>query len=140
MWNDMRSWGSKQTWLFGAVLVILTMAVVLVLLPEGGVDTTPTSDDQNIEVVPATGIEGFKVKEFCQDPETTVLSFPAPDALGTTYQLTRMRDGRSETVTALINPNKEIKFATHYYSTDVGQDSEPADMTGAFDCIEKKAQ
>ena len=72
------------------------ITVAVVALPEAGVDTTPTASDAPI--VPATGVEGFKVAEFCNDPLTKVRVTPSPDA-GFTYQLTRLKDGVSETVT-----------------------------------------
>ena len=53
--------------------------------------------------------------------------FPAPDA-GSTVQLTRMKDGVAETVTALIAPDGSVNkdYSKHYYDTTVGQQSEPA--------------
>ena len=91
------------------------------------------------QVVPAQGIQGFRAKFFCEDDATQVKSFISPDA-GTTYQMTRLKDGKTETVTAVYSGSGALVFGTHYYDTTAGQQSEPADMTGALDCMLRKAK
>lgn len=101
-------------------------------------ETKPTP----IVVPAASGIEGFNVEQFCNDPLTKAQAFEVPDA-GVTYQLTRVRDGKSETVRVVVNPSGVVlnEYATHYYDSAVGQQSEPAFVSkDALGCIEKKAQ
>ena len=95
----------------------------------------------NVVTVPATGVEGFPVDLFCADPLTTVQDFEAPDASGITYQLLRVRDGKTETVVIVMGANGDTRVATHYYDSLVGQQSEPAFVNEkARECIEDKAE
>jgi hypothetical protein len=48
----MRFWGVKETWLFAGALVVGALLLFLILLPEAGVDTTPT--DSDVEIIVAS--------------------------------------------------------------------------------------
>ncbi len=95
----------------------------------------------NIVIAPASGVESFDAAPFCNDPVTVVKKFPAPDASGATYQLTRVRDAKAETVTVVLGADKSVVLATHYFDTAIGQDSEPAIVNAdSRTCIEKKGK
>ena len=89
-----------------------------------------------IIIAPSSGIEGFQVAPFCNDPLTKVVALPAPD-VGVTWQLTRLQDGKFETV---VVPGSFLS-GTHYYDSTIGQQSEPASVDDAAKaCIEKKGK
>ena len=126
-------------WLLAVAMVCVTVILVVILLPEAGVDTNPTRTDQTLNVVAASGIEGWDVEPFCNDPATVVLELLAPDADGKLYQLARTRDGALETVQVNVGPAGPT--GTHYFDTTAGQQSEPALVTArALECIEDKAR
>lgn len=126
-------------WAVSLLVATLALLVALVGLPEAGVDTTPTRDDVTIKVVPASGIEGFKVALLCSDPQTRVTALPAPDTTGPTYQLLRIVNGITETVVWVSGGGN--RTASHYYDSTVGQQSEPAVIDDdAKRCIEKRAR
>lgn len=123
-----------------AAIIIAASFYALAGKPAGQVPIVG-GDTNQIVVAPASGVAGFDVAAFCADPLTTVKAFLAPDASGTTYQLTRTRDGKAESVTAVLAPDGSVKVATHYYETNLGQQSEVADLTAAAQsCIQKKAK
>ena len=98
-----------------------------------------TGTEKKIMIAPASGVEGFDAGLFCNDPLTTVRAIPAPDASGTTYELARVRDQKTETVVVVLAPDQSILLAKHYYDAAVGQQSEPAIVEeDARKCIEKK--
>lgn len=118
---------------------VLMSAYMLADKPVIGDPTGITGHGEQFIIAPASGIEGFDVYPFCNDPATTVKAFPAPDAAGNTYQLTRLRDEKPETVTVALTGDS-ITFAKHYWSETSGQVSEDAFVTqAARDCILKKA-
>ena len=128
---------SSYGWAVSLLVATLALLVALVGLPEAGIDVTPTRDDVTIKVVPASGIEGFKVAVFCSDPQTKVTALPAPDATGLTYQLLRIVNGVTETVVWVTG----TRTATHYYDSTVGQQSEPAIISDAAkECVERRSQ
>src|SRR3990167_859092 len=98
-----------------------------------------TGTEKTIMIAPASGIEGFDTTLFCNDKLTKVKAIPAPDASGITYELTRVRDQKTETVVVVLAPDQSILLAKHYYDAAVGQQSEPAIVgEDARKCIEKK--
>lgn len=158
--QHMRTWGPVGVSLFSLAVAGVALFIGLIALPEASVDTTPTRDDKTVVVTAATGIQGFKVKEFCEDDLTKVLRTQAPDA-GYTIQLTRMRDQRFETVTVIeVTPDSHtaggrpagalgiLVSGTHSFDTNVDLNgdgildpmTEPADLSGAEDCIRRKAK
>lgn len=131
----------------GALTILAIRADVPLVREAAGTDIT--------NIVAPTGVQGFKVAEFCNDDLTKVLLLPAPDAVGNgTYQLTRDKGGVFETVVVPSN----FASATHYYDAVVAlptqvpgtvatpqarkeQQSEPGAMTDeAKACIEQKAK
>ena len=136
-----RAWGPWGASLFALAVALAALFMALIALPGAGVDTTPVSDDVTLEIAPATGIDSLDALDFCNDPRTAVRAFPAPDASGTTYQLTRVRDQRSEAVVVVLGPDKGIVMAASYYDTELGQQSRPAIVSDkARECIERKAE
>ena len=138
----MRDWGWRGVSLFAVLITLATLVTFLVILPVGGVDTTPASDDVNIKTVPASGVGGFQVAEFCADTATKVRGpIAAPDASGNTYELLRVRSSITETVIIVMGPDGNTRVATHYFDTVGGQASEPATVSeAARDCINRKAR
>jgi hypothetical protein len=134
---QMIRWGPVGVSLFAVFISGLMLLLFLIALPASGVDTQPLKDDINLEIVPATGIEGFNVEAFCNDPETAVKFAISPDASEiVTFELTRTRDGVFESVSYVRN----APSATHYFDTVGGQRSEPGEITEkAIECIERKA-
>ena len=123
-------------WLVGVVGMLLMGAILYLGAPQQVGLPAPSED---VKVVPASGIDGFPVEQFCVDPLTKVRELPAPDASGTAYQLVRVRDQRTETVVVVMDTEGGMRLGTHYYDTAVGQDSEPAVLNGdARACIDKK--
>lgn len=141
-WANAKEWGWRGVWLFTIVwLVALTFFVVVLLNGVANVDVTPLRDDKEIKIAPASGVEGFAVEGFCADPMTKVAPFLAPDASGITYQLSRVRAGKTESVTIVKNADGETRIAKHYYSTTVGQQSEDAVVNAeAWKCIERRSK
>lgn len=135
---------SHRGWILAAggflAIGMIWYASVIVLTQATG-QPVPGFQQDTIKVAPASGVNSFAADNFCADPLTTVREFEAPDASGTTYQLTRVKDGKTETVTAVFDTNKAILMAKHYYDTNSGQDSEGAIVNqAARDCITKKAK
>ena len=94
---------------------------------------------EEVKIVPAVGIQGYKVAEFCADPLTKVSFFLAPDSSGSTYQLLRVKNGMTESVVVVRNARGETIVATHYQDTPTGQRSEPGVITDeGWKCIESK--
>lgn len=111
-------------------------------------------------VVPAVGVSGYTAEAtlaFCNDKTTTIRPFPKPDATGQTWQLTRDKDNRTETIVILVNfdfdsrgqiINKDIQPGTHYYwgnvvqpdgTIKIDQVSEPAQTNNqVLSCLEEK--
>ena len=136
-----RAWGPWGVSLCSLAVALGALFMALIVLPGAGVDTTPVSDDVTLEIAPATGIDSLDALDFCNDPRTAVRAFPAPDTAGTTYQLTRVRDQRSEAVVVVLGPDKGIVMASSYYDSELGQQSRPAIVSDkARECIEKKAE
>lgn len=121
-----------------AVLVFALVYLYGLITADPGVVVTR---EKSGLLVPASGIEGYDVLSFCNDPLTHVRPFPVPDSAGVTYQLTRVRDLKTETVTVVFAPDHTLLLAKHYYDTAIGQQSEPAIVTEqARRCIEEKAR
>ena len=139
MGKALSNWG----WL--AALAVTALALAIVYTRPVGV--IPATTERKIVVAPASGIEGFDVGPFCADPLTSVRAFPSPDASGVTYQLTRMRDQKAETVTLVLGADESVVMATHYYDAVVNvrggteQQGEPAFVNAdARKCVEGKAK
>jgi hypothetical protein len=131
-------WGVSA---IAVAVALAALAVALVGLPEAGVNPTPTLPREEINIVPATGVEGFNVEGFCEDPATAVTGFLAPDTTGAGYQLLRERDGVPESVTVILNSAGEAVVATHYYQTSAGQRDEAAFLTpAALECIQERSR
>lgn len=129
---------------YAIATVLVSIAATLGFVYANGLDRVGAGSPGNSTtiVVPASGIEGFPVEAFCQHTLTKVQALPAPDA-GITYQLTRVLDNVSETVTVVTDPAGKVntQFSRHYYDTTVGQDSQPAVVTdAALKCIKDKAR
>ena len=130
--------GKDYGWALAVLALAISITAFYARVPEQvGAPSTGT----NILIAPASGLDGFDVGPFCDDPLTKVKGpLPAPDASGNSYQLIRVRDGKSETVTLVLAPDKSITLATHYFDSDVGQVPEPAFLKdSARACVEKKA-
>ena len=124
-------------------LVVAAAALTLVVGASRATNTPiPGAESTEVKVVAATGAEGFPVEAFCNDPLTKVAELPAPDASGITYQLLRIRDGKSETVVWTTGPTSNSPIAKHFYYDEAGkQQNEAAIVTaGAKNCIEEKAR
>src|SRR3990167_2684973 len=128
-------------------LTLLVAATALAVSIAGVVSTRAnlpvtrdlTGTETKIMIAPASGIEGFDTTLFCNDKLTKVKAIPAPDASGITYELTRVRNQKTETVLVVLAPDQSILLAKHYYDAAVGQQSEPAIVEeDARKCIEKK--
>lgn len=127
---------SNYGWLLA--LAVAAFAVFLVYVKAPAQVGIPLPGD--VYTVPASGLEGFNVDAFCDDPETRVAVFLAPDASGTTYQLSRVRDNVPEAVVVVKSIDGETRMAKHYYTAEAGQQSEDAVVTeGAWTCILKKS-
>ena len=130
----MHEWAWRGVTLFALTCVAAALFILPLLT-----DVTPLVDDRTVKLVPATGIQGFKVEEFCNDPLTKVTFYPVPDSSGSTYQLLRVKQGMTESVTVVQNAQNEIVVATHYHDGPTGQVAQPAYVSDkAFDCIEAK--
>lgn len=123
-------------------MVIVFLSIFIWTYVHGLGNTLPTEiggEPDIVVEVPSTGVEGFPVAEFCHDDLTEVLLFPAPDAAGSSYQLTRVKEGVTETVVVVLNAAGDISQATHYHDTPQGQVSQPALIDDdARECIEEK--
>ncbi len=120
--------------------VIAVLLVVYVILGEpSGVDVPVGEKADNI--VASTGIDGFPVADFCNDPLTKVDPFVAPDASGVTYQLLRVRNGVTETVIVVLDKDGSVVVGKHYFDAADGQHVEPAFLTdSARNCLKKKTE
>lgn len=115
-----------------AWLVALTVYVQALDKPAGNV---PIIGGDTYKVVASTGSESFDVEAFCNDRLTTVEPSAAPDVSGEIYVLQRVRDGVAESVLAI----EGVRFATHYYSSPSGQQSQTGVVSDkAWSCIRSK--
>lgn len=132
---NLRGIGHIALQLSGVIAVLL---VIYVMLGEpGGVDV-PVGEGK--DVIPATGEQGFNVEVFCEDELTIVRPFPAPDASGVTYQLTRLKSGVFETVIVVMDVANTVRTADHYADGPTGQAKQPAFITdNARECINDKS-
>lgn len=136
--REMYRWGPKGVNTYAGLIALVVSIVVLVVVFTRPVDVIPTTTQQNI--LPATGEQGFNAKTFCEDSLTSVSKVIAPDASGVTYQMQRVKDGVSETVTIVLAQTHDVLFATHYWDTPNGQQSEPAFVDeGVEKCLERKS-
>lgn len=125
------------------IIALLALALAVFAVVRVGFDEPiPLAGEKvTIKVVPASGVQGFMAGPFCADPLTQVRALPAPDASGTTYQLLRVRDLKTETVTVVIGADKSLIVATHYYDSAIGQQSEPAILDeDARSCVLRRAK
>ena len=127
---------SSYGWLVALAVAVLALAIVYARPIPALIPATT-----EIHRVPASGIDGWPVAVFCNDPQTKVTYLPAPDASGATYQLVRVVNGVTESVIWTTGPDGESRTATHYYDSTVGQQSEPAVMNDdARRCVESRAR
>ena len=125
---------------YGWLLALVAVAVALLTVYSKAPAEIGLPLPVNERIVPASGVEGFPVAIFCEDPLTRVYFSLSPHA-GTTNELERIKDGVTETVTILFAEDGRVMPGTHYYDTTVGQRSEPAIANkAAVDCIEKKRE
>src|SRR3990167_5679167 len=123
-------------WLLALATTLLAVALLYAKAPAVVNLPLPVTE----KIVPASGVEGFPVAVFCEDPLTRVYVSLSPHA-GTTHELERIKDGVTETVTILFAEDGRVMPGTHYYDTTAGQRSEPAIANkAAVDCIEKKRE
>src|SRR5688572_18493376 len=92
IWDALGDYG----WLVGVVCLLAAGAFFYLGGPDAAGLPEPSQDE--IVIAPKSGVEGFEVEPFCNDPLTKVEPLPAPDSSGITYQLTRTRDRVTETV------------------------------------------
>jgi hypothetical protein len=91
-------------------------------------------NNNQITLVPSTGVQGFPVAVFCEDPATVVSVGHAPDASGLTYTLVRDQNGVFESVIVIVSG--EITTGTHYSDSPDGQVAQPANVDDeAMVCI-----
>lgn len=101
----------------------LVASVALVLGALGGNVAAP---QETVNIVPASGVEGFiAAEEFCRDPATKVTYMLVPDA-GLSYEAMRTKDGVTESVVTLVGFDGQPSPGVHWYNTTVGQQKEPA--------------
>jgi len=130
-----RDWGWLLAIAVSVVVSVIAVALVYSRLDVPGVGKLPATTE---EIVPTSGLEGFPVEEFCEDPATEVKYSIIPH-VGFSHELLRLKDGVTELVTISITEEGEVLPGTHYYDTNVGQQSEPAIAgDGAVRCIEDK--
>ena len=131
--RQMYQWGPRGVTLFA----LLAACLALFLVYTRPINEIPATTSKN--VIPATGEQGFNAKTFCEDSLTSVSKVISPDASGVTYQMQRVKDGVSETVTIVIAQTHDVLFATHYWDTPAGQQSEPAFVDEDVKrCLERK--
>ena len=136
----MKRWGPRGVTNFALALSLLISIIALTVVYTRPVPSIIPATTET-KIVAATGEVGFPVSTFCEDSRTTVKVFPAPDASGLTYSLTRIAGGVVETVVVVAGSTGDNPTAKWYYDTPVGQEGEPAIVDGkAFDCIERKAR
>lgn len=121
----------------GAVLVAGASALSFLLGGAAGDVADPIDDAPTVKVIASSGIEGYRVDLFCNDPLTKLKpQMPAPEA-PRVFELTRTRDNVTETVVYVEGAGS----AVHYYDTAIGQQSEPAVVNeAALDCIVDKSK
>jgi hypothetical protein len=137
-WDALSDWG----WIIPTIGWAATVVVLMIGLPEAGVDTNPTKSDRDINIVASSGVQGFPVEEFVCDDEDTLVSVPVhiPDTVSTSYQAIRVRDGKTETVVVVINNEDSVAAATHYRDGPDGQISQPAFLSDkAVKCLKDKS-
>lgn len=141
--NLHRMWMEARAEILTAAIVgvivsqVVMGAYVLSGQPAGNL---PGTGDTIQNVVPATGDQGFNAETFCSDPETSVSKAISPDATGVTYEMKRVRDGVSETVTVVLAQTGDVLYAKHFYDQDGVQQSQPAFVDDDVKrCIEKKS-
>ena len=125
--------------IFHVVVVVAIIGLAAAVLQRSNVAVPVLSPETHpINIVPASGVEGFNVAAFCADPATKVLALPAPDAVNSvTYQLTRDKGGVFE---AVVVPGN-LMTGTHFYDSAIGQQSEPGALTDeARACVKAKAK
>lgn len=134
--------GSKGGWALALIVGLAGIALAALAIytrPDVPIVGTPPATTE-LKVVAATGEEGFKVYEFCDDPSTSVRETPSPDASGVTYELKRVKDGVTETVTVVFGQAGDVLYAKHFSDQAGGQESQPAFVTEkARGCIEDKS-
>ena len=119
------------------VFALLAACLALFLVYTRPINEIPATTSQ--KVVPATGEEGFDAKTFCADPLTVVSKTLAPDASGATYELKRVKDGVSETVTVVLAQTGDVLYAKHFSDQGGVQQSQPAFVDDDVKrCLEKK--
>jgi hypothetical protein len=92
-----------------------------------------------VQVVPATGAEGYPIEAFACDPATTVrISIPPPDStFAVTYDLDRRVGGVHEATTVSVYANGAA-VGRHYDSNNVPSDGNVTER--ALKCIREKAK
>lgn len=141
--NLHRMWMEARAEILTAAIVgvivsqVVMGAYVLSGQPAGNL---PGTGDTIQNVVPATGDQGFNAETFCSDPETNVSKAISPDATGVTYEMKRVRDGVSETVTVVLAQTGDVLYAKHFYDQGGVQQSQPAFVDGSvIRCLERKS-
>ena len=132
--RQMYLWGPKGVSVFALLVACFALFLVYTRpIPELIPATTSTN------VVPATGEEGFNVAVFCDDKLTSVRATIAPDASGVTYELRRVKNNVTETVTIVLAQTGDILYAKHFSDGPAGQESGAAFVTDqAKQCITRK--
>lgn len=126
--------------LAGAIVGIVVVQIILGIYLLGGQPAGNLPGTEINRIVPATGEQGFNAKAFCEDRLTTVTKTLAPDASGATYELKRVKDGVSETVTVVLAQTSEVLYAKHFSDVGGQQQSQPAFVDEDVKaCLEKKS-
>lgn len=115
--------------------------LLIIGLHEAGAPPPGTGDVEH--VVPATGVQGFNVEGFCKDDATTAKQLIVPDGTGTYWELSRLKDGVTETVQVHFLSTGEVDqtYSRHFINSAVGQTPEPAYLTdAAISCVKGKAK
>ena len=136
----MRKWGPLGVSLCALGVALGALFIALIVLPEAGLDTTPTASDA--PQVPATGVEGYVATEtFCKDERTKVTVSLTPD-VGIYYSLKRTTDSIPELIVITVPFDATLPpVATHWANSNVGQSSQPALVDEAsLKCAGQKAQ
>lgn len=122
--QHIRHMGPVGFFLFAFTCVVAVTLLIYIRLPGAVGLPAPASE---VKVVPALGIEGYTgTLEFCKDSTVTVKELMIPDTKA--FQLTRTKDGRSESIGIALDPNNDVTYAT--YSAD-GLTPLPAQVTDA---------
>jgi hypothetical protein len=128
-WSFRRA-GKDYGWLLAVIIAILAVTVVYTKAPAQVGLPLPTKE----ELLPAAGVGGYNVLAFCEDPLTEVKFTISPDTEGSvTFQLTRTRDGKFESITWVSG----APTARHFEDVPGGgQIANPGVVTDkAADCI-----